>query len=208
MSVESEKSQGKQITAKHSNTKKKLRRDIIKKRSALTETELLQASNNLIGTALSIEKLTTARKILSYSASNGEINPQPLLKELTKAEIYLPRISSYQKCEMQFHRDSNKSLRNRYGIIEPSDNEPSLEIEQFDIILMPIVAFDRAGNRLGMGGGYYDRALKKHSKNDSNQQPMLLGVAHYFQEIKLIPKQEWDVTMDAILTDREYIRVS
>ena len=71
---------------------------------------------------------------------------------------------------------------------------------------MPLVAFDRCGNRIGMGAGYYDRALQSLEYQTSTR-PFLLGVAHHFQELESIEARSWDVPLDAILTDQEFIQV-
>ena len=76
-----------------------------------------------------------------------------------------------------------------------------------DIILMPLVGFDRKGNRLGMGGGYYDRTLAFINEQQTPYQklPLLVGVAHSLQEQKHIPAEEWDIRLNSIVTNKESI---
>ncbi len=96
---------------------------------------------------------------------------------------------------------------NRFGISEPRTIATPLYANQLTLILLPLVAFDRSGNRLGMGAGYYDRALQA-LKHQVGTRPLLIGLAHSFQEVEKIDAQTWDVPLDAILTDLEYIPVS
>ena len=109
---------------------------------------------------------------------------------------------------MTFYPSSNPLISNRFNIIEPLAIGMPANIRHFDLILVPLVAFDRNGNRLGMGGGFYDRALAFKNHNSSLRRPRLIGVAHHFQEVDEINPQPWDVRLDAILTDRELIKVA
>ena len=77
---------------------------------------------------------------------------------------------------------------------------------RFDTIFIPIVAFDRKGARIGMGAGYYDRALASLSHQVSTR-PKLIGLAHHFQEQRDLNPEPWDIPLDAILTDREFINI-
>lgn len=99
---------------------------------------------------------------------------------------------------MNFYEvESLSSLQSgAYGILEPfCDPERLVEPCSFDVMLIPLVGFDRNGNRLGMGGGFYDRFLKK-----LKPQCRKIGIAHDFQEIAEIAVREWDVPLDEIIT--------
>ncbi len=75
------------------------------------------------------------------------------------------------------------------------------------LVLVPLVAFDRNGNRMGMGAGYYDRALQALA-HQTGTRPLLVGLAHAFQETTSLQAKPWDVPLDAILTDQECIPIS
>ncbi len=72
---------------------------------------------------------------------------------------------------------------------------------------MPLVAFDRQGGRLGMGGGFYDRSFQAPGSNRYNQGPVLLGLGHAFQEVAYLELEDWDVKLAVIATEKELIRV-
>ena len=95
----------------------------------------------------------------------------------------------------------------RIGIAEPVAS-PSARISpsRLDAILMPVVGFDRHGNRLGMGAGYYDRALR-HLRDGSRRwrRPRLVGLAFACQEVERIVPSTWDIPLDVVVTERGII---
>lgn len=99
---------------------------------------------------------------------------------------------------MTFHlyRPEDKLEAHPFGMHEPPKSAPSRELKSMDIILMPLVAFDLSGNRLGMGGGFYDRALKGCTTH-----PKRMGLAHALQKAPSLPKEPWDMGLHAIVTD-------
>lgn len=107
---------------------------------------------------------------------------------------------------MHFYPATALKSRNRFGILEPAAIGAPMPAKQFDVVLVPLVAFDRAGNRLGMGAGFYDRAMAFRLNNPKTLRPLLVGLAHHFQEVNSLNAQAWDVPLDVILTDRELIR--
>ena len=107
---------------------------------------------------------------------------------------------------MRFYYAKKVDQFNKYGIQEPSAIGKPWPANSFDVLLVPLLAFDRSGTRIGMGAGYYDRALKALSYQ-AGTKPYLIGLAHYFQEINSLEREPWDVPLDAILTDREFIKI-
>ena len=176
-------------------------------RSALSETQLRQAESQLAARARASYRLLQARQILSYAAFAGEISPTKLVSNLVTPKVYLPRITNFRLCSMRFYSATNTEILNKYGIEEPKAVGSPKPANSFDVILLPLVAFDRKGNRIGMGRGYYDRALQALNHQQSTR-PYLIGVAHHFQEVKSCQAAAWDVPLDAILTDQEFILIS
>ena len=102
-----------------------------------------------------------------------------------------------------YSKDQKLSL-NDYGIPEPEHNdEKSIQAEQFDLMFIPLVAFDSKCNRIGMGGGYYDKTLAFKKESEKKSKPLLIGLAYEFQKIDAIEKNAWDIPMDAIITENK-----
>ena len=98
------------------------------------------------------------------------------------------------------YRPGEKLVANRFGIPEPPHRRGNtLSAKQLDVIFLPLVGFDAAGNRLGMGGGFYDRTL---SQLPARNRPLLAGLAHDVQRVDKLPVQRWDIPLDAVVTDR------
>ena len=89
-----------------------------------------------------------------------------------------------------------KHIENRFHILEPENKQENLiRPDLIDAIVVPLVAFDKRGNRMGMGGGFYDRMLKKVSA-----ECLLIGVAYDFQLIENVPTESWDMPLDEVIT--------
>lgn len=147
-------------------------------------------------------------KIAFYYASDGELDPSIIFKfalGLGK-ECYLPVID--RKSKVLFFRRYQPGtllLKNRYGIPEPAPSSKHIAAEELDLILMPLVGFDKKGNRLGMGGGYYDQTLQP-ALTQRKKKPILVGLAHSCQEVLKLSPRPWDVALDMVVTEREIIK--
>lgn len=121
---------------------------------------------------------------------------------------YVPVLHPWQSHKMEFvkYKTGERLRRNRWGIAEPALGlHNRLAAEQFDLVMMPLVAFDQQGRRLGMGQGFYDRAFA--FKRNTAGKPLLLGLAHTCQlTLQPLPAQAWDVDMDAVATPRRVTR--
>lgn len=187
--------------------KESIRKQIRERRAALNQDQLSVAASNLAERGEHCRPLLAARKVLSYEPFQGEISPGKLIASLRIEELYLPLITDFEKCQMAFYPSNSSDSINKFGIREPRPVGEPAAADAFDLVLVPLVGFDRQGNRIGMGAGFYDRAFE-HLKNNPSSKPYLLGLAHHFQEQKSIQASPWDVPLNAILTDREFIAVS
>ncbi len=176
--------------------KQDIRSELVAKRKSLTTNEIKQNSQRVLDRIIHSDVWFNARHVGIYLPFNGEIDLSMLLDESTK-DIYIPAIMGQS---MQFHRHhANLIIRpHRYGILQPNFI-PELEPAALDLCLTPLVGFDMNGNRLGMGGGYYDRYFA------GNQQTILAGVAHQFQQVSQLPADPWDVKLQHIFTDQGHI---
>jgi 5-formyltetrahydrofolate cyclo-ligase len=151
-----------------------------------------------------------SRRIAVFLSQDGEISLKPLIKrawQLGKS-CYLPIVCPDNSYRLWFSRYTCRSslVKNAYGIPEPSvQSSELLPCWALDLVLVPLVAFDSHGGRLGMGKGYYDRTF---AKDRLFKQPKLLGVAHQCQHVAKLPLQPWDVMLDGIVTDSGYYPVA
>jgi 5-formyltetrahydrofolate cyclo-ligase len=147
-----------------------------------------------------------SRHIALYIACKGEMDPAPLLQlaQARKKQTYLPLLTDHPANSMRFirHRKGDRLIDNRFGIPEPRfDHTKTISPWALDLVLVPLVAFDSAGNRLGMGGGYYDRTFAFKNQRRYWRGPMLIGIAHDFQQVDKLVKQPWDIPLDAVITE-------
>ncbi len=94
---------------------------------------------------------------------------------------------------------------NRLGIPEPVDTNASLAPDALDVVLVPLLGFDRRGHRLGFGGGYYDRSFAFLRDLERPSKPLLVGIGYASQEVDHIEPEDWDVRLDYVATERELI---
>ncbi len=143
------------------------------------------------------------RNVALYLANDGELNTGPVAERCRAAgaALYLPTVDGNT---LRFkHWDHKQTLiGNRYGIGEPPTAAAPALISALDLIFLPLVGWDRRGNRLGMGGGYYDRALADKSQLAKRGRPLLIGMAHALQEVAQLETEAWDISLDGVLTDR------
>ncbi len=148
------------------------------------------------------------KHVALYLANDGEINPARifgLLRKL-KRHCYLPVLHPVREGHLLFCRadPSTRYRRNRFGIKEPClSPEKRIPTRLLSLVLLPLVAFDLKGNRLGMGGGFYDRSFAFKTARTGGP-PKMIGLAHECQKAEQLPAASWDMPLDAILTDRGF----
>ena len=120
-------------------------------------------------------------------------------------QFLLPVISTGKLLHFAPWQSGDGIQPNRYGIPEPLAPTELLEPFQLDLVLVPLLGFDRRGNRLGYGGGYYDRSFAFFNEQVRPTEPLLVGVAYAFQELPEVDEEDWDVPLDFIATERELI---
>lgn len=177
-------------------------------RRGLSQAAHLSSSKKLALRLKRIPAYKKAKNIAFYLPSDGEISLQFLisLAWLSHKTCYLPVIKNNNKMEFARFSRGDKLICNKYNIREPQKKSVRIPERNLDLILLPLVAFDEACHRLGMGGGYYDRILYfKHKFNRSNKymKPTLIGVAHDFQRCDTIPTETWDIAVNHIVTDQK-----
>ncbi len=170
-------------------------------RRALSDEQQQQAAELAAEHALNFAPIRQANTLALFLSVDGELNTRPLIAKLwqQKKQVYLPVLHPFARGQLMFLRyDENTELQpNRLRIPEPPlDVRHLLPLSELDVMLMPLVAFDADGNRLGMGGGFYDRTLQ----NWQQYQMQLIGFAHDCQQVEQLPVAQWDVPLSAMIT--------
>ncbi len=145
-----------------------------------------------------------ARHIATYIAADGELDPSGLLTSALAKQWYLPVLRPKPHIKLWFarYRPGQDMRNNRFGIPEPPLKHRYIRPPwALDLILMPLVGFDADCNRLGMGGGYYDRTLAYLRHRTHWRKPVLVGVAHECQRLDALPVRDWDIPLDYVITE-------
>jgi len=178
--------------------KKELRKKYLELRNNLSE-EVVEAKSEKITQNLELlEIFKKAKNILFYYSVKNEVKTIELIKKyLPTKTIYLPKIISDHEF-LPFPINSLSNLkRGEIGILEPEEDNRNY-IDKIDLVIVPGVVFDRHGNRLGMGGGYYDRFLKKIKKEVPK-----IALSFDEQILDNLPNNPYDVPVDFVITDKK-----
>lgn len=187
-------------------------KDQIRQRLRLQRAELpLKSFNKMSATIaknISESKVfKDAQRIGFYHSVKGEADPSSL--RTTRKHFFLPVISKNLNEGLVFIEMNNDTQfeNNKFSIPEPVyDEEKIVAANTLDLVIVPLLGFDRKGNRLGMGGGFYDRCFA--FKKQENTKPILVGYAYNFQELDTLKAEPWDVGLDMIATESELIKIN
>jgi 5-formyltetrahydrofolate cyclo-ligase len=187
-----------------------IRRRMRATRRQLPPSARRRAAARLAERLVRLSQFRNARLIAGYQPNDGEIDPWPALQRAVRLgkEVCLPAVDRPAPGAMRFMRyvPGDPLRENRYGIREPhAAMARTVTRRQLDLVLVPLVAFDADGNRLGMGGGYYDQHFAWR-RSGLWRRPVLVGVAYGFQRVARIERAEWDVPLDAIVTESDMYR--
>ncbi len=172
-------------------------------RAALDQKQLTIAAEKLCQRITALDEYRQASRIAAYFAVNGEIGLFPLIEQALSEgkQIYLPNLDQ-QALRFSPYFHAQKMRINRFRLPEPDvGDDEMLAPAELDLVLAPLVVFDAEGNRIGMGGGFYDRSFEFRKQADITS-PTLVGVAHELQKVDKILPQDWDVRLDMIVTDQ------
>ena len=172
------------------------------RRAELSPEQLELAAAALSERILGLEDYKRCSRLAVYFAVNGEISLQPVIDHAlaTGKAVYLPNLDQ-QSLRFSPYFHEQKMRINKFRLPEPDvDDAEMLAPQQLDLVLAPLVVFDERCNRIGMGGGFYDRSFA-FRKNPEMTRPVLIGVAHEFQKAEQIVPEDWDVRLDMVVTD-------
>ena len=143
-----------------------------------------------------------AQSVALYCALPFEVQTEKLLLDAyaQQKKVYLPRVEG--KTQMRFYcvQKDDTCIRSSFGILEPKPNAENLLSDgSLDLIIIPGLAFDRRGTRLGFGGGYYDRFLQSYPLS------FRLGLCFSFQLLLRVPHSPWDQDVSMLCTEKEFL---
>jgi 5-formyltetrahydrofolate cyclo-ligase len=183
--------------------KQQLRGTMINKRMSVSESRALAAAQKLYPALQELPGLDGMRTVSGFVAARGEIPMEPLLKALLASgrRLALPRVCRDENL-MRFHAVHclGDLTPGAFGILEPKPSSPVLPEKEIDLVLVPGVAFDRKGGRVGFGKGFYDLSLP-HFRPETPR----VGVCYTFQLVENAPQVEKDQKVDFLLTDEGLI---
>ena len=174
-----------------------LRAAMLEKRASLNEDEIWLASDAIVEKISGLSAYKKARTVLFYSPFNNEVKITSLIEQaFSQKKVCLPRIEHGEGI-MSARRiyDLREIKTDRYGILAPPEKARKVEPKEIDFVVVPLVAFDQTLNRIGYGGGYYDRFLPQCVN------AFYCGVAYSFQKVPQIDAGSHDMKLDAVVTE-------
>jgi 5-formyltetrahydrofolate cyclo-ligase len=190
--------------------KRALRRAMAEKRDALPSAQrtlmVTQATERFLG----LPEVRNARAVAGFVSTRSEIDTGPLLDELRQrgVDVVLPRVSTgLIPPRLRFHRVQNQTdlVFGIFGLLEPSVDCPEVPAQDINVFMVPGLAFDQRGARVGYGGGYYDELAAYVRAHPDATAARFIGFAFDFQLVDTCPSGEWDVPLDCILTDERAV---
>jgi 5-formyltetrahydrofolate cyclo-ligase len=187
--------------------KSDLRRTLRAKRQSLSAEDQKLAARSLAANVAGTRLFLVSRRIACYLPNDGEIDTGRVIEHIRRLRkiLYLPVLSPLAHDRLWFAEAAPKTklVSNRFGIPEPAVPARNLvRAQELDLILMPLVGFDDHGNRLGMGGGFYDRSLEFLRHRTRWRKPQVLGIAYDFQRVNGLTPDTWDIPLQGVITDR------
>ena len=183
-----------------------LRHCLRAQRRSISVWEQKSHSKNMAKHLMCSKPFLHSQRIALYISADGEMDPAPVLERIRQMgkTCFLPVLRPKPQRSLWFseYRTGDRLIPNHFGIKEPSiRRRPPVPPWGLDLILLPLVGFDDQGNRLGMGGGFYDRTLAFLLQRKQWHSPRLIGIAHDCQKVKTIPTQSWDIPLEGVATE-------
>jgi 5-formyltetrahydrofolate cyclo-ligase len=192
-----------------SDPRDRLRREIRKRRAALPAATRIEAADALAERIGELPELLTDDKVAGYWAVHGELPLHRVVTALVRrgAQYHLPVVCTGERLRFAPWAPGKPLTPNRFGIPEPTLKNPKSAAapESIELVLVPLLAFDRKGNRIGSGGGYYDRSFSFLRNGERPREPLLVGIAYGFQEVPHLAPESWDIKLDFVCTEDELI---
>ncbi len=186
----------------NTSTKKQLREQCRQARNALTTVQQQRYALAVSERLAKTNAFQDAQQIASYIATDNEVETHKIHERCwqTGKKVALPIIGADKSMRFAPYTDADTLITNKFNIPEPqtTPNTHFIELQNIHCMLIPLVGFDKQGNRIGFGGGYYDRYLQ-HKTNST----ICIGLAYEVQKIPSIIKETWDISMDIVITEEQ-----
>ena len=192
--------------------KNKIRKDLLKQRDAITPEQKILKESAIEERLFCLDAFKQATSILLYVSFRSEVDTRRYLDDVIKLnkKLVLPAVDSkHKKLNLYEVRDISELEPGYMGILEPrAIDGMSVTLKDIDLVIIPGTGFDRNGNRLGYGGGYYDKLLSYESKQLSGVDKHITTIALAFEEQvgDDIPAEPHDINVDMIVTDKRLIK--
>lgn len=185
--------------------KKRLRQQYKTLRLAQPAAQRMQAAEAVAKHLCNLSEWNAANYIAGYWACGGELPLHVVQMRIQAPKIWcLPVVQSDNTLKFAPWRSGDDLVSNQFGIPEPDISPTSaLDANSMSIVLLPVLAYTRNGQRLGMGGGYYDRSFA--FRQSKVAPPLLIGVAYSCQEAESLPAEAWDIKLDMLINEHEVL---
>jgi len=171
-------------------------------RNALSEHQREIGSEKICAAVIRTTLFQQAKTIACYLPMNSEVDCRILIKCAwsLKKRVFVPIVKKTSELHFAEIRPDNPTRPNKFGIEEPVGTE-NIDARELELVFTPLVAFDLLCNRIGMGGGYYDRAFSFLNEQPHTPQPKLIGLAFSCQQVPHIGASTWDIPLFRVITE-------
>jgi 5-formyltetrahydrofolate cyclo-ligase len=184
-------------------SRQSLRDTVLVRRRTLAPSDCFSLSGSIQSTALELVQYSNAGAVALYSPIQNEVDTAAILSDALKwgKKVFYPKLSSAGMAAFARISAAAELVKGRYGILEPAGTDALVPADGDSLIVfIPGLLFDRHGNRLGRGGGWYDRAL-----NGLGNRGIFVGLAYEFQLVDDLPAESWDQRVHLIITEKNQI---
>ena len=194
-------------------TRSEIRNAVRQARNAIPTETSAELSRQICVSVMELESYQQSQNVAAFLAFDGEADPMHLMQQavIDGKDVFVPMVID-KSAPLRFApwRPDGLKKPNRYGIMEPQvDESEMLDANQLDFVVTPLVAFDGSCNRIGVGGGYYDRSFAflndASEKGVTVERPLLCGFAFAVQRVAAIPAEPWDVRLNFVATESELV---
>lgn len=188
------------MTSESTFSKQAIRKEARLKQQTLSAETIIEKSNSIIDSVWKLPEMQLFKTICVYASTDKEVHTDEFINELIKQgkDVYLPKITDNT---LTLHLVSSLETLSvgAFSIMEPSGDSATIHHEHIDVFIIPGLGFDTRGTRLGRGKGFYDRLL-------TNVPAPKIGLAFSHQIFPLLPRNDYDILMDVIVTEEYIIR--